>query len=194
MRNATGRRWILTGLLLAAGPALAAGVDIGGKGNGFHFALAVGIGITAFVAWGRAAFPELARRSERAVADSSPAKCFGVGLANFAVAAVVAVSLMKSGNALGPAAPLGLLALSLLVAVTAFRGALGVWPSYGHLILGPDSAATSLQATLAGGALLTGMLFFFPLGTFFFLYAALRAVGTSVLLWTRTPPTAAAKA
>lgn len=186
--NISAKRWIPAMALSATvGAAWAAEAGVGKGGNGFQFALAVGIGITAFVAWGRAAFPALAQRADRAAADTPASKTFWVGLANGLVAAIVALSIMKAGLP-GPLGPLSLLSIILLAAVVGFRGALGIWPSYGHLILGQDAASTDLHATLAGGALLTGMLFFFPLGTLFFVYVVLRALGVSVLLMSKDPP------
>ncbi|MDE2142395.1 MAG: hypothetical protein KGJ84_08295 [Elusimicrobia bacterium] len=142
--------------------------------------MSLGLGALAFVVWGRATFPALAAASDRVAQRHSAAKAFGIGLA----IAVVALLLLKI---LGPAAeavpPLrvGVLLLLAAVAVTAYRGALALWADYGRRILN-DEGASELQASLAGGTLLTGLLLLFPAGPIFFAYVGVRALGTGVLL------------
>ncbi len=46
-----------------------------------------------------------------------------------------------------------------------------------------DDAPTNLQATLAGGALLTGILMLFPIGLVFFAYVLVRSLGAGILMY-----------
>lgn len=148
--------------------------------------LAAGIGLTSFVVWGRAAFPKTAGAADKVVEGSSPWKTFWVGLIMAVAAFLLVALLLKAAQA---AKPLGLLALlaALFAGGVAFRGALGIWPSYGRLILGPDSPASPLQETLSGGALLTAAVLLFPVGILFFLYALARSMGAGVLLHVEKP-------
>jgi hypothetical protein len=149
---------------------------------GLFFLLCVGAGLTAFAVWGRAAFPALAAASSRAAEGNSTWRSFWVGLVNAVTAFLLFALFAKIGEALPP---LRILALGILVlaALVIFRGILGLWPSCGHLILAAEGASSDLQATLAGGALLTGFLVFFPVGTLFFLYMLIRSLGVGVLQW-----------
>lgn len=175
-------RWILPCLLLSAAGTACAGPGPYGAPGFFSGCVSVGLGITAFVVWARGSFPELAARADRTVSANSSARTFWIGLANVAVLAAVFVAVAKAGEVAGKAVVPVLVAYLLGAGALLLRGAVAVWPSYGHLLLGPDSTATDLQASLMGGALLTAFLFFFPFGTLFFAYAVARAVGVSVLL------------
>lgn len=137
----------------------------------------MGVGITAFMTWGRATYPGLARRADRAV-GSGAWRTFWVGLVNIIAAFLVVAFVGRLGP---PAAPIvGLIVLGTVL-VLAFRGGLGIWPDYGHRILG-DEVPSDLKATLAGGALLTAALGLFPIGLAFFLYIAVRSLGAGVLM------------
>lgn len=175
-------RWVLPCMLLSAAGTASAGPGPYGAPGFFSGCISVGLGITAFVAWARGSFPEIAARADRAAAANSSARTFWIGLANVAVLLAVFVAITKAGEVAGKAVVPVLVAYLLGVGTLLLRGAVAVWPSYGHLLLGPDSTATDLQASLTGGALLTAFLFFFPFGTLFFAYAVARAVGVSVLL------------
>jgi hypothetical protein len=144
--------------------------------------VAAGIGLTAFLVWGRATFPKAAQAAARAAAANSAWRTFWVGLVNASCAFLVAVALGKLGEAF---APIGLLAVAVLGAVAAlcFRGALALWPEYGYRLLGRDAEPTELQATLAGGAFLTATLLLFPIGELFVAYVLVRCLGVSVLAW-----------
>lgn len=143
--------------------------------------MGLGVGITAFLIWGRATFPKLKERADRVIRESSTWRTFWVGLINAIVAFLLVVVAAKAGAAIKP---VGLVAVAIIAgaAVVAFRGALGVWPEYGHRILGGDDAPSDLQATLTGGALLTGLLLLFPVGLVFFGYVLVRSLGAGVLL------------
>ena len=149
---------------------------------GLFFLLCVGAGLTAFAVWGRAAFPALAAASARAADGNSAWRSFWIGLVNAVTAFLLFALFAKIGEAI---APLRILALgvAVVVALVLFRGILGLWPSFGHRILAAEGASSDLHATLAGGALLTGFLVFFPVGTLFFLYVLIRTLGVGVLQW-----------
>ncbi|HAH06086.1 MAG TPA: hypothetical protein DCM05_06085 [Elusimicrobia bacterium] len=184
MTKAMRRMGVFAGLALAVlvfqgmGPGKALGLVVG-------FA-AMGLGLTAFVAWGRAAFPGTASSADRLAGGSTVGKLFRVGILSAILAFLVIALLGKAAQA---APPLGLIVLLALfsLGVVVFRGALGIWPGYGRLLLGADSAASPLQETLAGGALLSGTVFLFPVGILFFLYALVKALGVGVLLFTAQP-------
>jgi len=183
MKNKWG--WIVclsAAALMLAEPAWAAGKAGGKTADGLALFIMLGAGITAFIVWGRATFPHIARRADKVVGDNTAWKPFWVGLVNAVAAFLLAAFLGKIGKAGAP--PVGLLAVLVLVgaAVTAFRGGMAVWPSYGHRVLGADDAPTDFQATLAGGGLLTGMLLLFPVGFVFFAYVLVRSLGIGVLM------------
>ncbi len=144
--------------------------------------LCLGLGATAFVVWGRAVFPQAANAADRVVARNSNWRLFWIGLANAVAAALLIVTMIKGAEAglrfLPPLVMLSLAGLGVLV----FRGALGLWPSYGYLILGKDAAVGETHATLVGGALLSGLVLLFPIGLLFVAYTFVRALGVSVLL------------
>lgn len=141
--------------------------------------LATCVGMTAFVAWGRAAFPGLARAAERA-AGGRASRAFWVGLANAIAAFLLLVAFGKGAETFKPLG-VGIVLLVAGVALLVFRGALAVWPGLGQQVLGEDAAPSGLQATLAGGAVLAGSLFLVPAGFLFVGYALLRALGAGVL-------------
>ena len=176
-KGRVGKTW--TAVLLALGMAAAVAAK-GGPANVLAVFLAVGIGATCFALWGRSAFKRLAESSQRVAAANTSWRSFWVGLVNAVVAFLLFVLFAKAGQVFPPA---GILAAAVVAGgcVLIFRGSLGVWPAYGHMILGEDNAPTELQATMAGGALLTGFLLFFPAGTLFFAYVLVRALGVAVL-------------
>lgn len=143
--------------------------------------MALCVGMTAFVAWGRAAFPGLARAAEKAAAGPA-ARAFWIGLANAIAAFLLFVALAKGTEMFKP---LGLALVLLVVGLglLVFRGALAVWPALGQQVLGEDAAPSGLQATLAGGALLAGSLFLVPAGFLFVGWALVRALGAGALLF-----------
>ncbi len=168
-------------LLAAAETAWAGPGGAKNPGGGIILLLGLGAGITAFMVWGRATFPRIADAAERVVRDNSAWRTFWIGLVNVVVAFLLVALFGKMGQAVPP---MGLLALGVLagVLVMAFRGGLGIWPDYGHRILGVDDPPSDLQATLTGGALLTGLLLLFPIGLAFFGYVLVRSLGAGMLL------------
>lgn len=188
MAESTGRKpWLLVLAALAAAPVWADGDP--GKPGGLALLLAAGAGMTAFVVWGRASFPELARKADKAVAGNSTWRSFWVGAINAAVLFLLAVLFGRLAQGAKPFALL-LLATVATAAALAFRGGLGLWPYYGHRILAGEAAPTDLNATLAGGALLTGLSLLFPVGLLFLGYALIRSIGAGVLTLVSPKPAA----
>ncbi|MBI4678581.1 MAG: hypothetical protein HY748_13470 [Elusimicrobia bacterium] len=189
-RRENGRRLLLPALMALAPLTLASVVcAAGGKvpgrpADGLAFLFGVGAGLTAFVVWARAVFARAAAEGDERIGGLGRWKPFWVGLLNLAVVLVIAHALGGVGRTFPPVA---LLALALLAAaaLVAFRGAMALWPEYGYLALGPDAAP--LRAAVTGGAMLTGMLIFFPVGTAFFAYAVVRSLGIGVLLSLKKP-------
>jgi len=177
--------WAALALLCCADPAWAGPLRPKNPAAGLANLIGLGIGLGAFIVWGRATFPELRAKADRVLREHSAWKTFWVGLVNAAVVLLVAVFLIKVAQA--GAKPVAALAAALLAgaAAVAFRGAMAVWPEYGHRVLGADEAPTDLQATLAGGGLLCGLLLLFPVGLLFFAYVLLRSMGTGILIWTQ---------
>lgn len=185
MNRKNVRRSILVAAMMLTAGAAYAGPG-GGPAGGLALLVALGTGLTAFVVWGRSSFPHIAAASDRAVAGASAWKTFWVGLVNAVAAFLLIVLFGKLGQAFKPA---GLLAVAVLAtaAVVAFRGAMGIWPAYGTRVLGPDEAPSDLQASLAGGALLTGISLLFPVGLVFGAYVLLRSMGAGVLMHVSGP-------
>ncbi|HBL19038.1 MAG: hypothetical protein A2X36_13550 [Elusimicrobia bacterium GWA2_69_24] len=151
--------------------------------EGLATILCLGIGVTAFVVWGRMTFPKLARSADQVLRDHSSWKTFWIGLINAVVGFLVFVVAAKTGETVQPMQAVALLILCA-AGLVVFRGALGVWPEYGHKLLESEETPSDLKASLSGGALLTGILLLFPVGFLLFGYAAVRALGTGILMWT----------
>ncbi|MFA5137827.1 MAG: hypothetical protein WC728_01250 [Elusimicrobiota bacterium] len=172
--------WVLT-FLTALTLADAAWAGGGGAAAGMIVFFGLTVGGTAFLLWGRSTFPQLARSSDRIVAENTVWRTFWVGLVNVIVGFLLVAMLGKLGK------PLGALALVVLagILVVTFRGALGVWPQYGQKVLGSEEAPSDILAVLVAGGMLTGMLFLFPFGMFFLAYVLIRSLGAGMLLMVR---------
>ncbi|MDE2291866.1 MAG: hypothetical protein KGL53_07270 [Elusimicrobia bacterium] len=148
-------------------------------GRLFAVMMAACVGMTAFVAWGRAAFPSLARAAEGA-AGGRAARAFWVGLAAAAASLLLFIALVKGAELFKPLAG-GAILLAAGVGLLVFRGALAVWPGLGAQVLGEEAAPSPLKATMTGGAVLAGSLFLVPAGFFLVAWALALSLGTGLL-------------